>query len=52
MADQKPTPSARVHPDDRSRIGLHTTFVQQLSLTYYTHNLVGVIVGVRFGLTY
>jgi hypothetical protein len=29
----------------RPQPGVHTTIVQKLSLTYYTHNLVDVIVG-------
>ena len=48
MADQKPTPSARVHPDDRSRIeGLKAiaTVLQgapqrETSLSYYTPILI------------
>ena len=27
-----------IYPNVNIQIGLHTTFVQKLSLTYYTHN--------------
>src|SRR6266403_2040652 len=34
----RPSPHGTHRAPDRAGIGVHTTFVQKLSLTYYTHN--------------
>jgi hypothetical protein len=38
MPEQYTLP-AYLSTEEAAKLGLHTTFVQKLSLTYYTHNL-------------